>query len=271
MARGARSARGKTVRSRQCPPFEALIIRSGVGGYLLLVVIITIIVDSSPKKMGAWTMSDSEQADLTTLTVQLLSAYVANNSVANDDLAGLIRSTKAALSQSGPSEPAAPEAPAHVPAVSIRKSLASKDHIVSLIDGKPYKTLKRHLTTHGLTPADYRARYDLPASYPMVAPNYSEQRRIVAQQIGLGSRLSAARKAAPEPVDAPAESAPAKAAPAKAKAASRPRAKARATEAPAVTNGAAAPQKAPRAKAAKPAGTSKAGRKRKAPEAAAAE
>src|SRR3546814_6088442 len=62
--------------------------------------------------------------------------------------------------------------------------LASRDAIISLIDGKPYKTLKRHLSSHGLSIAEYRARYNLPASYPMVAPAYSEHRRNVANRLG---------------------------------------------------------------------------------------
>jgi predicted transcriptional regulator len=82
---------------------------------------------------------------------------------------------------------AAPEAE-HVPAVSVRKSLASRDHIVSLIDGKPYKTLRRHLTRHGLTPDDYRHRYGLKPDYPMVAPAYAETRRDLATKIGLGRK-----------------------------------------------------------------------------------
>lgn len=79
-------------------------------------------------------------------------------------------------------------APEHVPAVSVRKSLASRDHIISMIDGKPYKTLRRHLSTHGLTPEEYRARYGLKADYPMVAPSYSEHRREMAKRIGLGRK-----------------------------------------------------------------------------------
>jgi hypothetical protein len=74
----------------------------------------------------------------------------------------------------------------------VRKSLASPEHIISLIDGKPYKTLKRHLIARGLTPEKYRSRYNLPASYPMVASAYAEHRRAVAQRIGLGSRKGAA-------------------------------------------------------------------------------
>lgn len=139
-------------------------------------------------------MADTEQPDYTSLTVQLLSAYVANNTVASEDLATLIQSTRAALIAE--TAPAEPETVEHVPAVSVRKSIASRDHILSLIDGKPYKTLKRHLATHGLTPADYRARYGLPESYPMVAQAYSDQRRAVAQKLGLGQRGTQARAAA---------------------------------------------------------------------------
>lgn len=76
----------------------------------------------------------------------------------------------------------------YVPAVTVRKSLASKDYILSMIDGKPYKTLRRHLNRHGVTPEDYRRRYNLRADYPMVAENYSEQRRAMAKKIGLGSK-----------------------------------------------------------------------------------
>ena len=76
----------------------------------------------------------------------------------------------------------------YTPAVSPRKSLASKDHIISMIDGKPYKTLRRHLSTHGMTPAEYRERYGLKADYPMVAETYSESRRAMAKKIGLGRK-----------------------------------------------------------------------------------
>ena len=91
------------------------------------------------------------------------------------------------------------------PATTVRKSLASKDHIISLIDGKPYKTLRRHLSTHGLTPAEYRSRYGLKADYPMVAPNYSDARRTMAQKTGLGRkpRTSEGSSAAPSASRAP--------------------------------------------------------------------
>lgn len=90
----------------------------------------------------------------------------------------------------------------YTPAVSARKSLASKDHIISMIDGKSYKTLRRHLSTHGLTPAEYRERYGLKPDYPMVAENYSESRRAMAKKIGLG-RKPGARKTDATPAAAP--------------------------------------------------------------------
>ena len=161
-------------------------------------------------------MADTEQPDYTSLTVQLLSAYVANNTVASEDLATLIQSTRAALIAE--TAPAEPETVEHVPAVSVRKSIASREHILSLIDGRPYKTLKRHLATHGLTPADYRARYGLPESYPMVAQAYSDQRRAVAQKLGLGQRGTQARVAAAAAAAPAAEAKPATP-PAKAKSA----------------------------------------------------
>jgi len=78
------------------------------------------------------------------------------------------------------------QAAEYVPAVSVRKSLSDPDHIISMIDGKKYKTLRRHLSTHGMTPAEYRVRYGLKPDYPIVSPNYSESRRAMAVQIGLG-------------------------------------------------------------------------------------
>jgi predicted transcriptional regulator len=93
----------------------------------------------------------------------------------------------------------------YVPATTVRRSLASNEHLISLIDGKPYKTLRRHLSGHGLTPDQYRERYNLKADYPMVAPSYSEVRRAMAKKIGLGQKGRAAKKPGhvASPVDAP--------------------------------------------------------------------
>jgi predicted transcriptional regulator len=85
------------------------------------------------------------------------------------------------------------------PAVTVRKSLASRDHILSLIDGKPYVTLKKHLGTHGLTPQQYRERYGLKADYPMTAPAYSERRSDLAKKIGLGAKGRGRKPAAAAP------------------------------------------------------------------------
>lgn len=148
-------------------------------------------------------MTDQSQSSLTELTVDLLAAFVSNNTVGARDLPELIASTHAALAaleggSAGEAEPEAVPEPEYPPAVSIRKSLGKRDQILSMIDGKPYKTLKRHLSRHGMTPAQYRERYRLPADYPMVAPAYSEARREVAKRLGLGRkpgrRKSGARK-----------------------------------------------------------------------------
>lgn len=149
-------------------------------------------------------MPDTEPtSDIAALTVQLLSAYLANNTVSADELAGLIRSTRAALVEDSTPEQAEPEAPIFTPAVSVRKSLASADHILSLIDGKPYKTLKRHLASNGLTPEQYRERYNLSSTYPMVAPSFAARRREIAEKIGLGKREAAAGSSAmPSPTSA---------------------------------------------------------------------
>lgn len=131
-------------------------------------------------------MTDEAPETLLTLTADIVSAHVSNNSVAVGDLPRLIGDVHAALSGLGREATPAPEDRA--PAVSVRSSV-KPDFIVCLEDGKKMKMLKRHLATdHQMTPADYRAKWSLPASYPMVAPNYSEARRGLAHQIGLGRK-----------------------------------------------------------------------------------
>ncbi|MDQ1153432.1 MucR family transcriptional regulator [Brevundimonas sp. SORGH_AS_0993] len=129
--------------------------------------------------------------DILGLTADIVAAYLANHSLAPDAVPGLITATHAAFAalQGGAVEP--PAEPAPLPAVTARKSLADPEVIISMIDGKPYKSLKRHLSSHGLSPADYRARYGLSADYPMVAPAYSERRRAVALSLGLGRKPAA--------------------------------------------------------------------------------
>jgi predicted transcriptional regulator len=127
------------------------------------------------------------------LAAELTAAWLANpNTRTNaDDVPAFLKSMHAAVSQlSGGSTPAVAEEPAETfePAVTARKSLSNPDVIISMIDGKPYKTLRRHLARNGLTPEEYRARYNLKANYPMTAPAYSEARRDMAKRIGLGRK-----------------------------------------------------------------------------------
>ena len=132
-------------------------------------------------------MSDASGQDevLITLTSDIVAAHVSNNSVAVSDLPVLIQNVYGALS--GLRNETAPPQPKPEPAVSIRSSV-KPDHIVCLEDGKKLKMLKRHLMTHyQMTPDEYRAKWGLPADYPMVAPNYADQRRALAKKIGLGT------------------------------------------------------------------------------------
>ena len=123
---------------------------------------------------------------LLTLTADIVAAHVSNNSVAVNDLPNLIQNVHAALSGisgNGGATEAKPE-----PKVSIRASI-KPDYIVCLEDGKKLKMLKRHLMTHySMTPEQYRQKWGLSADYPMVAPNYAEQRRKLAKSIGLGTK-----------------------------------------------------------------------------------
>jgi len=123
---------------------------------------------------------------LITLTADIVSAHVSNNSVSVADLPQLIQNVHGALSGLG-ARPAEPEAKPE-PAVPVRASV-KPDYVVCLEDGKKLKMLKRHLMTHyQMTPEQYRAKWSLPADYPMVAPNYADQRRTLAKKIGLGTR-----------------------------------------------------------------------------------
>jgi predicted transcriptional regulator len=149
--------------------------------------------------------ADQKRVDFVELTADIVSSYVTHNSVQSADLAGLIASVHAALQGLGASKQ--PEAERPQPAVSIRKSV-TPDFLISLEDGKPYKTLKRHLAKLGLTPEEYREKWGLPRDYPMVAANYAQRRSELAKGLGLGqSRKQAAPATAStnETVAAPAE------------------------------------------------------------------
>jgi predicted transcriptional regulator len=125
------------------------------------------------------------------LTADVVAAYVSNNSISATDLPGLIASIHTAITALSAPAPE-PEAEKPVPAVAIKKSV-TPDYIISLEDGRQYKSLKRHLTGRGLTPAEYRTKWGLPHDYPMVAASYAAQRSALAKAIGLG------RKREPEP------------------------------------------------------------------------
>ena len=141
-------------------------------------------------------MADSNETTetLITLTADIVSAHVSNNSVAVNDLPNLIQNVHNALTGLGTKPEPAPVK--QEPAVSIRSSV-KPDYIVCLEDGKKLKMLKRHLMTHyQMTPDEYRQKWGLNGDYPMVAPNYAEQRRTLAKKIGLGTKRRRTGKAA---------------------------------------------------------------------------
>jgi predicted transcriptional regulator len=140
-------------------------------------------------------------SDLIGLTSDIVSSMVSNNKVATADLPGLISSVYAALAKTA--EPAVIETPALVPAVPIRHSV-KHDYIVCLEDGAKLKMLKRYLrTNYHMTPDEYRAKWGLPKTYPMVSGAYAETRRTLAKKIGLGRKPAAAVATAVEAVKAP--------------------------------------------------------------------
>jgi predicted transcriptional regulator len=142
---------------------------------------------------GASLMAD-QPIDVIALAADLTAAWIANpNSKASaEDVPVFLQTMHDTITAlSGPVESAARE---YTPAVSVRASV-KPDHLVSLIDGRKYKSLKRHLKSHGLTPNAYRERYGLKTGYPMVAPAYSEARRAIAARLGLG------RKAKTQPTE----------------------------------------------------------------------
>jgi predicted transcriptional regulator len=133
-------------------------------------------------------MTETPQERLLTLTSQIVSAHVGHNNVATDALPHLINAVFQSLRgiNNQPTAVATPEKRPE-PAVSPRRSVFP-EHIICLEDGKKLKMLKRHLkTSYGMTPEQYRERWNLPPDYPMTAPNYAKQRSKLAKQIGLGT------------------------------------------------------------------------------------
>ncbi len=137
-------------------------------------------------------MSENGEA-LAGLVADIVSAFVSHNSVPTSELPALIESTHEALSGLGKEPtPVADEKP--VPAVSVKKSITA-DYLICLEDGRKFKSLKRHLrTAYNLSPEQYRAKWNLPSDYPMVAPSYAEARSALAKKMGLGNQR---KKAAP--------------------------------------------------------------------------
>jgi predicted transcriptional regulator len=132
-------------------------------------------------------MDAVNQDDLVQLTADIVSAYVTNNKVESGDLGKLIEQVHFALVRA-PAAAAEPEQKPLVPAVPIKKSV-TPDYIISLEDGRKFKSLKRHLQgTYGMTPDEYRAKWGLPRDYPMVAPNYAKARSDLAKRMGLGRK-----------------------------------------------------------------------------------
>jgi predicted transcriptional regulator len=151
-------------------------------------------------------MVDTDLPNLTELSAEIVAKYVAHNTVTVSDLPSLIATVRSSLngltgtSQSAtePFQPIAKAKPA-----AIRKSITN-DALISFIDGKPYRMLKRHITTNGMTVAGYREKFGLPDDYPIVAPSYSAVRSAMAKRLGLGSKgRGAARSSTPAPVAAP--------------------------------------------------------------------
>ena len=147
--------------------------------------------------MDAGMPSESASSNLAELTADIVSAYVAKNSVRPEDLTNLINTVHSALSGVANGNGAAAPEEKRDPAVSIKKSI-TPDFLISLFDGKKYKSLKRHLrTSYNMTPEQYREYFNLPRDYPMVAPNYAKARSDLAKSMGLGQqrKKSAAKSA----------------------------------------------------------------------------
>ena len=129
-------------------------------------------------------MSELTTSNHINLAAEIVSAFVSNNAVPSAELPALIASVHSALAKVANGQTEKP-AEAPVPPVSIKKSI-TPDFLISLEDGRRYKSLKRHLKGRGLTPEQYREKWGLPRDYPMVAPNYAKQRSELAKALGLG-------------------------------------------------------------------------------------
>ncbi|WP_424753299.1 MucR family transcriptional regulator [Methylobacterium sp.] len=144
-------------------------------------------------------MADStqnSQPDYIKLAADIVAAYVSNNSLPTSALGELLSNVHAAVSglAIGGNGAVAEDKIEKATPAQIKKSI-TPDHLISFEDGKPYRTMKRHLTLRGLSPETYRAKYGLPADYPMVSASYSAARSALAKQLGLGQQRNSAAKA----------------------------------------------------------------------------
>ncbi|WP_378950087.1 MucR family transcriptional regulator [Mesorhizobium sp. ANAO-SY3R2] len=133
---------------------------------------------------------------LVELTAEIVAAYVSNNPVPVGELPAFIAQVHASIAKLNSPESQVEEQ--QTPRMPIKKTI-TPDYLISLEDGKRYKTLKRHLSVFGLTPDEYRAKWGLPGDYPMTAPNYSVQRSQLAKSLGLGRKPAAKQLATRSP------------------------------------------------------------------------
>lgn len=164
-------------------------------------------------------MEDNTSPDLLTMTANIVAAFVSNNPVPAAELPSLLVQVHVAFSSLLATSPAEAVNEIEKPTPAQIKKSITPDALISFIDGKPYRTLKRHLGVHGLSIDEYRTRYGLPSDYPSVSANYSASRSALAKQLGLGNQR---KKAVPAPEPA-SEPAPEPTPPSKPKRASRPR------------------------------------------------
>ena len=146
----------------------------------------------------------TENSEAVVLTADIVSAFVSNNKVSAEELSSLIQQVHRAINDAANGAKPQEVAPLS-PAVPIKKSI-TPDYLISLEDGQKYKSLKRHLSTRGMTPDEYRAKWGLQRDYPMVAANYSAQRSQLAKALGLG-QAGRGVPSAPEPAAEPAPAA----------------------------------------------------------------
>ncbi len=148
-------------------------------------------------------MNEQNKTGLAELTSEIVAAYVANNSIRTADLPELISAIHSTLGSLGKGTEPVVEAEPPKPAVPIKKSI-TEDYLISLIDGRKFKSLKRHLSAeHGMTPDEYRTMFGLPKDYPMVAPAYAKQRSSMAKSFGLGRKQDDVTEAKSEPASEP--------------------------------------------------------------------